>query len=814
MKWSGLFALGLLSACSPSTAGDPSFRLAGEEAQLREGGLFRPVFHRSRAPRFLIRGANCESWRIELSDARGRHDASVVEGARAGAIVLQSRTSTAPVAGPGRARLFCDDEMMAEVALEWREAPEDIGARGSREVSDIWTRVYLENSRAKKYLASGRPLEAEQAWLSAQQIAGAADEPRLAERIAYTRVFAKYMSGDLEGARGLLESLPNPPSLDRARAWRAHFHGQISSAFGDLREAEDALRAATRLTAEQGELGDFELSQVELAEVLARQGRWNEALVALGELEKEPAAFPRSELTRATIHNLVGWVMLGATQSGALNVDLSRAENNLRLAQNFASQSGSVEARAYTSVCLAIFYLAVADVESAKRELGLFESEGVLQDSTVRPFAELARIEVVLLEGRAREAIEQLERFLGGLADTSMFQSELRWRAEHLRGRALAAAGDLSLAEAAFRRALALLAREGEKLPADAGGIPALWRRREPSLDLIELLRLSGRELEAFWIADALHAAKLDELSAQASGARRERAVEYPSLSLPANIGVLSLLSGPRNIWTAFFVVGGRAQVVRGAEPIAALLPAFEALERLYVIPGGNSLAFDLASMNSSSGAPLGAKVEISLIPHARVLLEKSVSNGPALVVADPTRDLPDAAEEGELVARGIRGATLLSGVAGTRDSVRERWANAGVFHFAGHGALGARRAWDAHLLLHDSAITLRDILIDRPAPRLVVLAACETGARLEPTRINLSEAFLHGGSGAVLATVREVGDEKARRFVDIFYQQNAMDHPNRAFRLSIAESVARGDDSWKAFRLWGGRLELEGDSL
>lgn len=808
MKLRRLLILGALGACAPSVEGEPSFRLAGEEAQLRDG----PAFHRARLPRLLIRGAECASWSIELGDARRSFEAELIEGARGGMTILQARTSTAPVAGPGRARLFCGGDLSYEAALEWRDAPEDIAARGSGGVSDIWSRVYLENARAKKYLASGQPSDAEQAWRSAQQIAGAADEPRLAERIGYTRVFTKYLTGDLDGARGVLDSLPNPPTFDRARAWRAHFSGQIASAAGDLREAEDLLRAATRLTADQGELGDFELSQVELAEILARQGRWNDALVALGELEKESAAFPRSALTRATIHNLVGWVMLGATQSGALNVDLSRAENNLRLAQKFAVQSGVVEARAYTSVCLASLYLALEDVASAKSELRAFELDPVLRDSTVGPFAELARIEVALLEDRGAEALEQLDRLLRGVTGASPFRAEIVWRAEHLRGRALAANGSLELAEAAFRRAVELLAEEGKKLPADAGGIHALWKRREPSLDLIALLRSSGREVEAFWIADALHAAKLDELSAQASGARRERApasaLSQPSLSLPPKVGVLSLLSGPRNTWTAFLLAGGRAQIVSGAEPIAALWPAIEALERLYVIPGGNRVAFDLASANGSKGAPLGAQVEIGLIPHARALLETSGSDGPSLVVADPTRDLPEAAEEGELVARRIGAATLLRGAAGTRAAVRERWTHAGVFHFAGHGALGARRAWDAHLRLHDSAITLRDILVDRPAPRLVVLAACESGARLEPARVNLSEAFLHGGAGAVLATVREIGDENARHFVEIFYRHDAARDPLRAFRLSIAESAARGDESWKAFRLWGGRDE------
>jgi hypothetical protein len=236
-------------------------------------------------------------------------------------------------------------------------------------------------------------------------------------------------------------------------------------------------------------------------------------------------------------------------------------------------------------------------------------------------------------------------------------------------------------------------------VPVEAGGVHALWRRTELAHELIDVLAAMQREADALSIADALHASRLDALTAKISAAPINGPSSEPLvLPLPERTAVLSLLPAGRKAWTAFLAGADRVRVRRSADPVGDLLPELMQLERLYVISGGDRRAFDLITRTASTGVPIGAVLEVGLLPYARVLMGPAPQGGPSLVIADPTEDLSAAAAEGRSVAGRLKGSILLTGEECTRDAVRARWRQARILHFAGHGMIDARRPWDAHL--------------------------------------------------------------------------------------------------------------------
>jgi hypothetical protein len=261
----------------------------------------------------------------------------------------------------------------------------------------------------------------------------------------------------------------------------------------------------------------------------------------------------------------------------------------------------------------------------------------------------------------------------------------------------------------------------------------------------------------------------------------------------------------------AFWLQGGRVEHARvqPADPLAPWASRLDALAHLYVVDGALSGGEAIERLGAGGATPLGARVPISHLPYAGLLLQPvATSTGSPLVVADPGLDLPYARREGSEVAARLEGARLLVGPGATRARVLDLARDARVFHFAGHGVLDPGQPWDAHLrLADDERLTLADVLVARPALGVVVLSGCETGRAAALSRIEsvgLPAAFLVAGSRAVLATEREVPDDQARRFVSRFYAAGGADRPGPAFRQAVAETHAAGDPVWSAFHLFG----------
>jgi hypothetical protein len=261
-----------------------------------------------------------------------------------------------------------------------------------------------------------------------------------------------------------------------------------------------------------------------------------------------------------------------------------------------------------------------------------------------------------------------------------------------------------------------------------------------------------------------------------------------------------------------FFAQGGAIRHVwMKEEDLSPWSTLFSRARHLYVVPNGMPTAYALPSLAIEKGEILIERTSVSFLPNASALLRLGPPPaGVALVVADPSSNLPFAREEGTLVHDALREARLMMGDEARRSAILEHLDGAHLFHFAGHGAVQAEHPWDAHIeLAGGETLSLEDLLIARPRVGVVVLSGCETGkeeALSHSERVGLPEAFLLAGAHAVLATTEVVKDERALRFIRRFYQADGAKTPAAAARIASIASIDDNDDVWKAFRVTGGR--------
>ena len=180
-----------------------------------------------------------------------------------------------------------------------------------------------------------------------------------------------------------------------------------------------------------------------------------------------------------------------------------------------------------------------------------------------------------------------------------------------------------------------------------------------------------------------------------------------------------------------------------------------------------------------------------------------------ALIVANPTADLPEAGSEARAVQRfleshGVR-CSCLEGVEATfpafLDQIRKGHK---LIHFAGHIRYddGAR---EYAFVLHEGKVfgasAVRSHLRGRP---VVFLNGCESGIVVK----GLTEAFLAGGARAVLGALCRIPDDGAQRFAEAFYDSALSGRCGiggavRNARLALKGKPGLGA-SWASFVLYG----------
>ncbi len=205
-------------------------------------------------------------------------------------------------------------------------------------------------------------------------------------------------------------------------------------------------------------------------------------------------------------------------------------------------------------------------------------------------------------------------------------------------------------------------------------------------------------------------------------------------------------------------------------------------------------------------GRPLGAAKRVSWrvdVPRKRV--RASSPNG-ALLVADPTRNLPGARLEAKKVRPLLEEpVTVLEGAAATAVQVREAMSHRALLHYAGHARLAGIGGFESELTLADGRLTAAEILTAaEPPPPLVVLSGCETGktSELGVDALGLAQAFVLAGSDEVIATPAPLDDRAAAEAMSCLHAALAtgQNTASQAIRGSMNEP---GCEALRHYRLF-----------
>jgi tetratricopeptide (TPR) repeat protein len=246
------------------------------------------------------------------------------------------------------------------------------------------------------------------------------------------------------------------------------------------------------------------------------------------------------------------------------------------------------------------------------------------------------------------------------------------------------------------------------------------------------------------------------------------------------------------------------------------------ALGAMMIPPGAEHDTLQVLAIGALGRAPLAALRDgdgaliIGRRPLARVLGlaatgPESRGGGPALVIADPSGELPGAASEGAVVAEALGPSARIAGAATRITADRALlWTASGaeVLHVAGHVAVLGR--WRA-LRLADGDVEPAEMLHHALAPRIAVLAGCGSAAAMDEEGWgSIASALLASGTAVVIATDRTVYDTAALSLMRAFYTQaDWRSDPERALarvqqsfdaRVAGAEDDPAQPQSWAAF--------------
>ncbi|MFK8015887.1 MAG: CHAT domain-containing protein [Gammaproteobacteria bacterium] len=234
--------------------------------------------------------------------------------------------------------------------------------------------------------------------------------------------------------------------------------------------------------------------------------------------------------------------------------------------------------------------------------------------------------------------------------------------------------------------------------------------------------------------------------------------------------------------------------------------------QRVLITPTGPLLDVDFHALEFGDDVLLRA-LPVLYSPDHPTGVDVAPSAGRALIVGDPTRQLPASRREAtrvaaRLVDSGRYSIETLMQQQASFTTVLDRLTAADVFHFAGHATYTSRNAWSSGLALAgNDGLSIRDVLSLTRVPPVVVLSACNTArsdAQSTAGTLGLAQAFVLRGATTVVATGRAVRDTDALAFSEAFYARWSVGEPaEEAFQSAqLALRDAETTVDWAAFRL------------
>jgi CHAT domain-containing protein/tetratricopeptide (TPR) repeat protein len=242
---------------------------------------------------------------------------------------------------------------------------------------------------------------------------------------------------------------------------------------------------------------------------------------------------------------------------------------------------------------------------------------------------------------------------------------------------------------------------------------------------------------------------------------------------------------------------------------------------KVILVPHGPLHSLPFAALLDGTGTRLVERYSLSRLPSASVLpfllQKRSPNEGRLLVLGDPDRSLPSAAEEARAVASLYGTKPLLGGQAQER-AVRDSSRRIDVLHIAAHARVDSARPLFSRIELapgkgEDGDLEVHEVFgLDMAGVNLVVLSGCETALGDLTGGDDLmgwSRAFLYAGAPAVLATLWPVDDAASAALMTSFYRylrqgKSASAALQAAQRETSARTAWKSPYSWAAFTLIG----------
>lgn len=601
--------------------------------------------------------------------------------------------------------------------------------------------------------------------------------------------------------------------------------------------------------------------------LLRLMGRWRELAEELERLRLHLADATLSACQRAQVLNNLGWhTLLGRQQApdlfGGKKLDELRESATL-----YRTKCPMPHRRFNAELNAGWAALFEGNIDGAREHLDAAQAAVAQPDVTSRLNLEHLTAAWLARTASPERGVESYAR-LGRLAQ-ELQALDIEWQAHLGRGESEEARGDLGAAAAAYRDAQAALQGWARRVPLGEGRDTLLAKREDSAIALVETLSRLGRGEAAIaamrdiirgnaaWARqrsawreggtnDAVERLQVEVRRARADlDAALERAWTLPASALPEveRSTAAKVLKARRALDALFqhadssplaplrvrpgealvFAHPGRTGMhawvqkddgltyVATASTAAGLASLGEALVgaervRIYAHPGLLALPWDTIDID---GSPLFRRAVI--VFHADLGPPPPVKQPThtALIVADPTGELPTATAEAQRVAasleaRGFAVETLKTEVTVSRLSAALRRRPA-LLHYSGHGLrLGLDGLDGGFPLGGERRFEVVDVLSLGGGPRHVVLAACDLGSR-DTAAFSMAQAFLVEGAEVVVAAVRPVDDAHTSRWVDAFYEsletQEDWGRALRAARVSLADAETPWDAS--AFRVW-----------
>ncbi len=218
-------------------------------------------------------------------------------------------------------------------------------------------------------------------------------------------------------------------------------------------------------------------------------------------------------------------------------------------------------------------------------------------------------------------------------------------------------------------------------------------------------------------------------------------------------------------------------------------------------------------------GALLAPMLPVATVPALGLLAllrrRHSSGRGGALVIGNPTCDLPHAEDEARQAAE-MQGVHPLIGRQATRQAVMERLDDVGLAHFATHAYFSPASPFDSGIVLADGVLTAREILeAGLRVPDFLILSACQTGMAKQlggDEFAGLSQVFLYAGARSLLVSLWAVNDPATAHLMTGFYRRWAAEKKDKATALREAMLTTRdAKPEWKHTYYWGA-FTLVGD--